>query len=165
MVTKKSNKISAKQAALNKLKKEIEKNTPVTSSYQIDNLLRFLNHVNLPQDIISILNLSKTKKYTKIADDIINFKQEMGSYIKLSDLQKLPSLDVKTLQIMLDNSKYQIINPISYSMINRSLKAAFLDFLNGNIFFAINFIHLPKDWTKKGDLLMLWELKTGILEE
>jgi len=155
---------SSEEIAVDKILKEIKENTPVASSYQIDNLLRFLNDVHIPQDIINILNLQVNKKNLKIANDIIIHKYENGPYFRLLDLKKVPSLDLKSLQILLDNAKYQMVRTPSFYNPILNTRANFLNFLKNSILFNLRFSEIPDPWESMGDLMILLDFKKSLLE-
>jgi|GEM_PF-3149433 len=156
--------LPGRKAKLAKLLSEARASEPKASSYQIDNLLRFLNDVNLPSDIINHLGLPKRGKAVVIADDIIKFRYERGPYLNLFDLQDVPSMDSKVLQLMLDNSKYQIVGSYAYSYRNINPILGLLGLFNGRILFGLNFNPLPDEWQNIGNLLTLWDFKKGLLE-
>ena len=73
-------------------------------------------------------------------------------------------MDSKILQLMLDNSKFQIVGSYAYGDRNINPILGLLGLFNGRILFELNFKPLPGEWQSKGSLMTLWDFKKGELE-
>lgn len=155
-------------ARKNSKKKKRDIKFPEATTIQIDNLLRFLNRIELASDVVVHLGLGKNRKNIKIAENILIYRDINGPFIYLDDLYFVESLDLKTIQLMLDNSVHSILNEnvsARHYFTPVLTSELFLNLFKGRILFSIDLDNYPKEWGSVGDMPTLVDFKMGILED
>jgi len=96
---------------------EIEAPPLEAASFQIDNLLRFLNQLILPNDLVALLGGNDGQEVRDVANDVIAYRQKSGAFIQFSDLKNVPTINREMMSRMLDASRHQIVSaaiPVTY---------------------------------------------------
>lgn len=78
-------------------------------SFQVANLLNFLNCVERPEDIMAVVDLSVQGIARQIAREILESRTSHGSLCTLDEVAALPSIDGTMLRLFLNAARHAIV--------------------------------------------------------
>lgn len=78
-------------------------------SFQVANLLNFLNCVERPEDIMAVVELPVPGIARQIAREILESRTSQGSLCTLDEVAALPSIDGTTLRLFLNAARHAIV--------------------------------------------------------